>query len=286
MRDQINRARHIRRRESTLPTLMVPLTRGPIQGFFHFFVGYFVPVYWERVIRPDEELTLMSVPSFNHWFDLLPGAKTKIIDPAKVAKHCVLRNRRGYSSHYRVTTIDFWDKWERFGEKPFREVAERVHSDLREKLKSKEPVQADVVILGRSPVKRFPGEEFARPSGLLARNIENMVDMRAALDAEFATDFLDGSVMTPDDAFLKCHNARLILGQHGAGLSNVFFAKPGSSMMEIVWPALAKRAEIDIYASLCEALGIQWSRTSLQETPNSPVNTLEVVRQIRLTLEH
>jgi hypothetical protein len=277
----LRRGLAVRRKEKTLPTLLLPLTRGPIQGFYHFLLGYFIPVYWQRIHNPDERLVLMSVPSFDHWFHLLPGGQPKLIDPAKAAKHALLRNRRGFSSHYRLRALQFWDKWEKFDEKPLKAIAERLHDDLSKRFAGKQTSSSDVLVLGRSPIKRYPGEEFTRPSGDLARTISNLSEVRAALSEEFVTDFLDGSVTSPEEAFLKCQGARLILGQHGAGLSNVVFARPGAAMTEVIWPALRSRAQVDIYGNLCDALGVRWSRPALQADPQSAIDPDSVVREVK-----
>lgn len=278
--------RGIRSRVSrkTAPVLVIPLTRGPIQGFYHFFFGYFVPIYWRRMLNPREKLVLMALTPFNHWFPLLPGDTPKIIDQAKTAQNALLAGSSGYSRRYRVEAISYWDKWEKFPSRPLRQIATQIHQDLAERTKSISVSRPEIVVLGRGHIPEFYAQELGTTYGAARRDIANISEVVTALSQHYAVELLDGAAVNPEEVFVKCHSARLLLGQHGAGLSNVFFLKPGAAMIEIVWAGFESNAHINIYGPLCDELGVRWSRPVLQVDPYSEVPIDALISEVEALL--
>ena len=279
------RGARVRARRKTLPTLLVPITRGPIQNFYHFFMGYFVPLYWQRMQHPDREMAVMSVLPFDHWFDLLPGGAPKIIDQAKAMKQAFLSDRRGYSRDYRVEGIMYWDKWEHFPDRPLREVSSQLQQDLADQTHQEDVDTPEIVVLSRDYTPDLYSGQSAKSYGAAKRNIPNLDEVVRVLSREHSVEIVDGASVSPEAMFLKCSRARLLLGQHGAGLTNVFLAKPGSAMVEIVWPEFLSNAHINIYGPLCDELGIRWSRPVLQQDPHSTVSPAQVQGQVQRMME-
>ena len=276
----LRRGARIRARRKALPTLFVPITRGPIENFYHFFTGYFVPVYWQRMQQPHQHIVVMSVEPFNHWFDLLPGGAPKILPQSKAMKQAFLADSRGYTRDYRVEGVMYWDKWEHFGDKPLSQIAAQMREDLTLQTSGMDSRTPEIVVLGRGHTPDFYTEHSPRPYGATKRNISNLPEIVEVLSRRYSVELLDGAAISPEEMFHKCSHASLILGQHGAGLTNVFFATPGSVMLEIVWPEFLHNAHINIYGPLCDQLGLRWSRPALQADALSPVDPGAVVSEV------
>lgn len=283
VRDLVRGVR-VRRRRKHFRVLLLPLTRGPIQNFYHFFFGYFVPIYWHKMNRPGDEIVAMSVTPFNHWFELLPGGSPKILDQAKTAQNAYLANSGGFSHRYRLEAISYWDKWEKFPQRPLLTIAAQMGRDLTAKTQDSETTTPDIVVLGRGHIPEYYTEELGKAYGADKRNIRNIDEVVDALSAKYSVELVDGAAATPEEMFVKCRNARLLLGQHGAGLSNAFFLAPGASMLEIVWPDFETNAHINIYGPLCDELGVKWSRPVLQTDPHSPVPIDPLLREVEILL--
>lgn len=273
-----------RSRRKHLPILFIPITRGPIQNFYHFFFGYFVPLYWQRMQDPTQPFAVMSVAPFDQWFDLLPGSPPKIVDQAKAVKHTFLADSRGYAKQYRVVPLLYWDKWERFPERPLKAVWDQLREDFTQRARAEkmDTSAPQIVVLDRSAVPALYREQFGGRYGPNKRSIPNLHELVERLRELGSTELVEASELTPLEMFIRCSSAKVIVGQHGAGLSNVFFLPPGASMVEIVWPELAEDAHINIYGPLCDELGLQWHRPVLQEDPFSPIDvdiTVDLVRR-------
>lgn len=274
----------VRNRRKGFPVLLLPLTRGPIQNFYHFFFGYFVPLYWQRMNNPKQTIAVMAVTPFNHWFDLLPGERPKVLDQAKTAQNAYLADSRGFSRHYRLEPIFYWDKWEKFPERQLRHIATRMADDLTRRTKGLATTTPEIVVLGRGHIPEYYAEELGKVYGAAKRNIKNLDEVVKVLSTKYSVELLDGAVVSPEEMFVKCRNARLLLGQHGAGLTNAFFLAPGAAMLEIVWPGFLTNAHINIYGPLCDELGVRWSRPVLQDDPHSGVPINALVREVEALL--
>lgn len=278
------RGMRVRNRRKGFPVLFLPLSRGPIQNFYHFFSGYFVPLYWHRMNNPKQTIAVMAVTPFNHWFDLLPGDRPKIVDQAKTAQNAYLADSKGFSRHYRLEPILYWDKWEKFSERPLRHIASQMADDLVEKTQDLGTTTPDIVVLGRGHIPEYYTAELGKVYGAAKRNIKNLDAVVEALSTKYSVELVDGAVVSPEEIFVKCRNARLLLGQHGAGLTNAFFLTPGAAMLEIVWPELLTNAHINIYGPLCNELGVRWSRPVLQDDPHSDVPVDALMNEVEALL--
>lgn len=234
--------------------------------------------------NPREKLVLMALTPFNHWFALLPGDTPKIIDQAKTAQNALLAGSSGYSRHYRVEAISYWDKWEKFPSRPLRQIATQMHQDLSKRTKGLPVSQPEIVVLGRGHIPEYYTQELGTTYGAARRNIANINEVVTALSQHHSVELVDGAAASPEEVFVKCQSARLLLGQHGAGLSNVFFLKPGAAMVEIVWAGFQSNAHINIYGPLCNELGVRWSRPVLQADPHSEVPIDALISEVKALL--
>ena len=277
---QLSRALAIRRKRETLPTLFLPITRGPIQNFYHFFFGYFIPTWQEKRAHTDASIAVMSVAPHDRWWELLPGRPPKVIDQAKAMKHAFLKDRSGYARDYKVEGFLGWDKWERFPSRPLAEIARSVREMLETSIASVATTLPDILILGRDYQPTTMHEAELANYGSNRRNIQNLVALAEALSAIGPTEIVDGAEISPLEMVAKCQSAKIIIGQHGAALSNIFFAKPSTHVVEISWAGFESNAHSAIYGILSEQLGFRYHNLALQTDPFAPVDPEQLIRAI------
>jgi hypothetical protein len=246
------------------------MSRGPLHGFYHFFTGYFIPLYAARMKNPGLKLAVVDCGPFNAWFRILPGDYPEIVDQAKSIKLAYLGARSGYARGYRVKAFVRWDKWDRFSKRPFADVSR----DIRERFGGARARNTpDILVMGREHTPEYFAESEARRYGKEKRNIPNLGDVVAKLSKNLSIELLDGALVTPEEMISRCAHVRVIVGQHGAALCNAFFMAPGSHLIEIGAPYLASPDHLSMYRVLCREIGIQWRRPILQtEDHFSPIN--------------
>lgn len=260
----------IRRRH--FPTLFLPLQRGPLHGFYHFFMGYFVPVYWQSVSKPNRKIAVMDSTPFNHWFDLLPGGTPEIIDQAKTVKIAYLGARSGYAKGYRVVPLVGWDKWLWFHSRNLKRIAEHMRIHFTELTADIHTTTPEVIVLGRDHTPEHYAEKLPTRYGVAKRNIPNLKELVDELSQSFDVELVDGALFSPQEMFVKCSRAKILVGQHGAALTNLFFMTPGSHVMEIAWPELASDDYLEMYRLMAKETGIHWTRPILQEDRFAKIN--------------
>ncbi len=270
---QFSRAWAIRRRRETLPTLFLPITRGPIQNFYHFLYGYFIPTWHQKRAHPDASIAVMSVPAHDRWWDLLPGSRPKVIDQAKAMKHAFLKDRSGYARDYKVEGFFGWDKWERFRSRPLAEIAQSMRETLGPSAKKVATSFPDILILGRDYQPTTMRETDLSNYGSQRRNIPNLTALAEALNTVAPTEIVDGAEVSPLEMIAKCQSAKIIIGQHGAALSNIVFAAPTTHVVEISWTGFESNAHSAIYELLSSQLGLDYANHALQDNPFSPVDS-------------
>jgi hypothetical protein len=252
-------------RRRRYPTLFLPVQRGPIHGFYHFFVGYLVPVYWKISKHPEKKWAVMDASPLNHWYQLLPTKNLEIIDQAKTVKLAYLSRPWGVARGFRVVPVIGWDKWLLFRKRNLREISVRMRKDLAEKAKSVETRRPEIVVLGREYTPPHYAEKLPTRYGVAKRNIPNLAEVTQKLENDFDIELVDGATLTPQEMFAKCSQAKVLVGQHGAALTNLFFMAPGTSVVEIAWPDLANPDHLEMYRLLSEELRLNWSRAIIQK---------------------
>lgn len=264
---------------------MLPVQRGPLHGFFHFFFGYFVPVFEHKLRSPGSKLALVDSGPFNSWFRLLPGTPPQVISQSDAIKIGFRSRIFGFARGYRVKAIVGWDKWLDFPSRGFFNTAKH----LRE-LVIPNPIQvehrtAKILVFGRNFVPDYYKSDLSERYGAAKRDIPNLEDAYERLRSKFNCEFLDPAQLSPEEIMSRCASAHLVVGQHGAALCNIFFLHPGSGVLEIGWPELAEPTYLGMYGVLAEELGLHWVRPILQEDRFSPISPERLEEEISLLLE-
>jgi hypothetical protein len=98
-----------------------------------------------------------------------------------------------------------------------------------------------------------PGRYMITRAGNLPRRIENIDAVLAMLDRHGVLTG-DPGALTPNEQIGLFSNLELVVGVHGAGLTNLVFQPPGSAVLELLPPLCATKA----YWIAAEALGLRY----------------------------
>lgn len=268
-------------RRKSLPVLLVPITRGPLHNFFHFFFGYFVPLYWRQMREPESPMAVVAVAPHKEWLDLLPGNPPKRLNSLKAMKHSYLSRKSGYSPDYRVEGVLGWDKWEKFPTRPLQEIAREIRRTIGNRpASSLDGKPADILVLLRNHQPRFFSENYGLPYGATKRDIPNLEELVSELEGKYSIKALDPGSLAPREVISLFSRAKLVVGQHGAGLTNCFFLPPGASIIEICWPELSASDYAPIYGLLAESLGHRYQQLPIQDSAFSEIDIGDLIEII------
>lgn len=273
-------------RRSTYPVLLIPLQRGPLHGFYHFLLGYFVPALFFALRNPSTSIAVVNSEPLNSWFDLFPKPLREPVEPWRAIK--IVRNSWfwGFSHGFRVKGYTGWDKWQDFRHREFRLKMDTINPYLRGRCEEVETSSPEIMVMGRSFTPDYYARHLPTRYGVAKRNIPNLDEVVAELASEFSVELVDGARLSPEEMIKKCSTAKLIVGQHGAALSNLIFLNQGSGVVEIGWPTIKQDNQADIFRLLCKELGVYWTRPTLQENRFSPISANSLAQTIRETLKH
>lgn len=271
--------RHILRR-SSYPEVFLPIPRGPIHGFYHFFTGYFLPLIRESHNRGSRKQYVIDCGPFNKWFDLLPGGRPEILSQARAIKLAHLGARSGYANGYKVVPIVKWDKWGEFGNKNLKEVQKVFFEDFNKRRLGLELPSVDIVLLGREHTPSFFSTNIPSRYGTAKRNIPNLEELATSLAEKYRVKYVDGANTDPREMVSICQSASLVVGQHGAALSNLFFLPAGAKVLEIVWDGFGSEHHLDMYGQLSGQLGLEWRRVALQSHKFDSVGIDDLMEEI------
>jgi hypothetical protein len=272
-------------RRSTYPVLLIPLQRGPLHGFYHFLIGYFIPALLFAVKNPRTPIAIVDSEPLNHWFNLFPSSLREPVERWRAIKIVKYSGIWGFSNGYRVKGFSGWDKWQTFRSREFRSVMDILNPYLRDRCKGTQTSSPEIIIMGRGFTPDYYAKHLPTRYGVAKRNIPNLEQVVAELEAQFSIELVDGATLSPEEMITKCSTAKIIVGQHGAALSNLLFLNPGSAVIEIGWPTILKDNQADIFRMLCKELGIFWTRPTLQQDKFSAISPSLLAKKIREVLE-
>lgn len=272
----------LRLQRKHLPVLLIPITRGPLGNFYHFLIGYFLPVYHQRMVHPDKSLAVASCPPYDQWWELVPGKKLKVIQASSAMQQSYLAGSKRFTNKYEVVGLIGWDKWERFPSRPIRAISEHLRNHLSHRNPTGSHSQA-AVVLGRNYVPSDVPENLKERYGARKRNIPNLDELTEALNSLLPTQLVEPGTWSPRDLAKQCQETSVLIAQHGAALANAILLPSGSTVMEITWRGFQESPYARIYELLCKELGIDYVSVVAQDDCLSPADasiTLEAVKGI------
>lgn len=269
----------LRFQKKHLPVLLIPITRGPLGNFYHFLIGYFLPVYHYRMVHPDRSLVVASCPPYDQWWELLPGEELKIIQASSAMQQSYLAGSKRFTHKYELVALIGWDKWERFSSRPIRAISEHLRNHLSHRNQTGNHSQA-AVALGRNFVPSAVPENLRARYGSLKRNIPNLEEVTEHLNSLLPTQLVEPGTWSPRDLAEQCQRTSVLIAQHGAALANAILLDIRSTVMEITWRGFQESPYARIYELLCKELGINYVNVVAQENCFSPADVAVILKAV------
>lgn len=242
---------------------------GSVQQFYHFLLGYLMPVaIWVRD-HPGHAITLRGCGPMDPWLALAAERVDIDIIPPGTALHMIVGDRMAHeilpgmddpSDFHREALLD--------GSEALRELLQVPRSS---------GISADrIVIIDRATSEEFyhgPASE-THMSGGERRSTPNLTGL---LPLIAGSEVVDLARATPRDQIRLMEGATTLIGQHGAGLVHMIWMPKGSLVVEIA-PPLPPEV-IHLFEQLAACLEHRYVRVA-QDAVHSDVDLTAVAAAV------
>jgi len=253
-------------------TVVVPNQwNGSVQQYYHFLLGYLAPIFAWTERHPERSIAVRDCGPMNRWFDLLrPEHDVEIMHVGDVL-HVLAGNLQPN------TVLRGWDFPDRFSAADIRRFAGATRSIAANRFDS--PGEScRVIVSDRASSDGFfatPAAEWPE-SGSQKRSVPNLAQIIESLQrADVCT--LDGATTDIYQQILLHSSAHILIGQHGAGLTNMIWMPPGSHVIEIL-PPMPDDAT-NIFRNLARTLGLRHT-TVPQASVHAPIDAAELTQAL------
>ncbi len=250
-------------------TIVVPDCHGSVEHYYHFMLGYFVPLAQWVDRTGATEVTVRDCGPMTTWFDLLrPRVDIEIIAPGMMLKRVIGR-------HQPMAVMPPLDNPMLFDGPAMRLLADR----LRASAGITPAAGAGIVVTDRGPTPKHYAVATAevRTTGSERRSVPNMAEIARRLESVGPVARVDGADLAPREQIEVFSSAGVLVGQHGAGLANMLWMAPGSTVVEILPPV--GEGVWELFGDLADALGLSYARV-LQESMHADVDAAAVVAAV------
>ena len=251
-------------------TMLVPNSYGSVEHFYHFLLGYLVPAAQWIERTGATEVTVRDCGPMTPWFDLLrPRADVEVVPPGLMLKLVVGRHRP-------MAVMPPLDNPMLFDSHALRGLAGGLRAAAGV-ASAGDP--SGILVTDRGPAAAYYASDASenRTAGTDRRSIPNMAEIADALGAIGPVTFADAAALSPREQIEAFAGARVLVGQHGAGLANMIWMAPGTTVVEILPPM--GPSVWTLFSDLADAMGLRYARV-LQESMHSPVAAADVVAAI------
>lgn len=243
---------------------------GSVQVFYHFLLGYFAPLAAWVQRTGSSRLLVRDCGPMNAWFESISDQlDVQIIKPG-VALHAIVGN------HIRSQIVQGLDHPGRHRKRKLIAATNAMRSLIPD-------VQVDgapVLIIDRQSSDAFHRgpESETEMSGSQRRSVPNLAAECSQRLRPFSYRLVDSAHMTPGEQIAYASACRILVAQHGSGLTHMLWMPPGSTVIEI-HPPLPPEA-INIFRLLAQTLGHRYVRID-QSDVHAPVDGEVLVSAIR-----
>lgn len=251
--------------------------QGSVEHFYHFLLGYFVPLALWQDKTGETTFTVRDCGPMNAWFELLhPDTHLNHIAPGVMLE-------RFLSHRQNRVVLRAWDDPHRFHPSSLRRASEIIRTRTNG-LAAESAGQRIVVIDRRAPLPFYNSNRAEVPgSAATERSVPNMADIAELLEQRFGNvDFVDLAEETPSNQVATFAKARIVVGQHGAGLANTLWLPKNAALLEIKPPLQPIIG--GIFENLCAAKRVDYVSLP-QDSHHAPVNLQSVARRVDILVE-
>jgi len=235
------------RAEARRTTLIPNQWDGSVQHYYHFMLGYLVPIFRWMTSHPKKPISVRDCGPMNQWFELLrENHEIEILNVGDV-----LHILAGKLSPHQV--LRGMDNPQKFSSCELRRFAAFSSEIAAAKVGGIDTTE--VLISARTTSDPFYNSEKseAQQSGQERRSIPNLHEVVETW-SDNRVSSVDMSTLNIYDQIWLHTQARVLIGQHGAGLTSMLWMSPGSTVIEILPPT--PRHTQEIFANLARALDL------------------------------
>jgi len=245
-------------------TVLIPNQwNGSVQQYYHFLLGYLAPIMKWTAQHPGQPIAVRDCGPMNRWFDLLrPQADVEIMHVGDVL-HVLAGNLQPNE------VLPGMDFPERFSRTQLREFADTTLAIARQRVET--PLVAyPVIVSDRASHDEFFASSAAEwpESGSQKRSVPNLTEVVNSWGRSDVS-VIDGATAGMYEQIVLHSQATVLIGQHGAGLTNMLWMPPGAHVIEILPPMPADAT--GIFASLAHAMGLQHTAIP-QDSVHAPID--------------
>ena len=284
------RVRHDREiaRVDRRPLMIVPANRGgSVEHFYHFLFGYLLPFLDIcHPLRGHQQFLLRDCGPMNRLLRELDGFDIAQMPSWKILGS-VLANNPSLGAIPKLIAPGF-DAPHAYDAAAFRRLRALVQDLFAHRLAAaaaRHPRAAAgrlVLMIDRAPQDPFYATPRAekRGAGAEIRSIPNMAEVHAAIAARYDTLLVRLETLPFfDQVYLFLHAWRVV-GQHGAGLAHMIWAREDAALVEAI-PSpdgvpVDQVAFAEIFRGICRTLGLRWHGV-LQANDHAPLPPAHVL---------
>jgi hypothetical protein len=252
--------RSMRKAYSSRVLLIADHWDGSVQQFYHFLLGYLMPVAKWVPDHPGKAIALRGCGPMDPWLELAAEHVDIDVMPPGTALHMIVGDRMSHE------ILPGMDDPARFDRASLLEGAEALRSLLQvPHAQVPRPVEAPAgrtVIIDRATSEDFyhgPASE-THMSGGERRSTPNLHGLSSLVAG---SEVVDLARVEPRDQIRLMENTTTLIGQHGAGLVHMLWMPQGSLVVDIA-PPLPPEV-IHLFEQLATCLGHRYVRVPQEE---------------------
>jgi hypothetical protein len=245
---------------------------GSVEHFYHFMMSYFLPLDDYIGREQPESIVVRDCGPMNPWFELLDPNTSIEIRPARQFASDESGKFPG-AVYVKTLEIKSWAQ-----ARAIRAARKRIL--VRHGLGLTRPSDETLTLINRMPALPFYHEEAdIRGSGAERRSLPNFAELRQALGEVMPLKVFEGEHLTPLEQVRQVNSTTMLVGQHGAGLTNVIWMTPGATVVEILPDTMTGKVGRGHIREIAQACGHSY-RMVRQQDNHTPVDVAAVLRAV------
>lgn len=241
--------------------LLVAKHTQSLEHPYYFWTGYFIPIANElRKQKYDDTMFVVrECGPMTPWLESLQKMyPITIKSSGLILKYYLI----GMPS----IVFDYWDNSDKFVNDEFQETIKFLKNIYNLPTNNN---KNNIGILNRNNNFDFKKIEIPKIKDMPVRSIKNINELHSAISNFYNSELIDTSDTNPEDAIQIYSNLKVLIGQWGAGLTNMIWMDKGSLIIEICARPMVSN---DVFELLANALGHKFIRIFAQNSWTEDVN--------------